>query len=303
MIVKSFTARDGKNVYYREWTADSPKGLVQIVHGMAESSDRYNAFAEHMAKNGYTVFADDHRGHGKTDGCSGYDKGDMFFNTLTDVAELSDKYKNENPNLPLIIVGHSYGSFLTQAYLERFGDKIDGAVVGGSALMKGALITAGGIISSLGCFFGLSKKPAKLLANMSFGSYNKKFTEGTFISSIKEECEIYEKHPDCGFTLSYNFYKHFFKGLKTLYKKNNYLNIPTDKPIMLIAGKDDPVGDMGKSVQSLYGFYTEIVGVESVDLVLYEGVRHEYFNDTSRYNAFNKVLEFCDGIIGAKIEE
>ncbi|MBQ7374037.1 MAG: alpha/beta hydrolase [Clostridia bacterium] len=297
MREKEFKGADGKIIFYRLWECENPKGMVQIVHGMAENSLRYEKIAEHLVEQGFLVFADDHRGHGKTDDCLGYSDGDMFFDTLKDVAILSDIYKNLYPKLPLIILGHSYGSFLTQAYLERYGDKIDGAIIGGSAMMKGALITAGGFISSLGCLFGKKKKPAKLLANMSFGSYNKKFSEGTFISSINKECEIYAKAWGCGFTLSYNFYKYFFKGLKTLYIKKNYKNVPTDKPILLIAGRQDPVGDMGVSVKKLEKFYLETVGVKSLETVLYDGVRHEYFNDTSRDASFEKVSEFCNKIV------
>lgn len=297
MREKEFKGANGKIIFYRLWECENPKGMVQIVHGMAENTLRYEKLAEYLVEQGFIVFADDHRGHGKTDDCSGYADGDMFFDTLKDVAMLSDIYKNLYPKLPLVILGHSYGSFLTQAYLENYGDKIDGAIIGGSAMMKGALITAGGFISSLGCLFGKKKKPAKLLANMSFGSYNKKFSEGTFISSIKEECEIYDNSWGCGFVLSYNFYKYFFKGLKTLYKKKNYNKIPLDKPILLIAGKQDPVGDMSKSVKKLEKFYIETVGVKSVESVLYDGVRHEYFNDVSRKASFEEVARFCIEIV------
>lgn len=296
MTEKEFKSFDGKRIFYRLWECENPKGIVQIVHGMAENTERYADFAEFMAKNGYLVVADDHRGHGKTDDCSGYAKGDMFFDTLRDVAELSKIYKNLYPKLPLIVLGHSYGSFLTQAYIERYGENFDGAILGGSAMMKGAQVVAGGIVATLGCAFGLSKKPAKLLAKMSFGMYNKKFTEGSFISSIKEECEKYDKAWGCGFVLSYNFYRHFFKGLKTLYKKKNYLNVNCDKPLLLISGNQDPVGDMGNSVKKLYNFYAETVGVKEIDCVLYDGVRHEYFNDTSKQKAFEQVLDFCNGL-------
>lgn len=297
MIEREFTASDGKKIFYRFWQASMAKGMIQIVHGMAENTQRYTAFAEYMVSRGYHVFAEDHRGHGLTDDCSGYSDGDMFQKTLSDVRELGVIHKNLYPKLPLIIVGHSYGSFLTQAYLEKFGDLVDGAVVGGSAMMKGVLVTAGSVVSTLGCIFGLKKKPAKLLANMSFGSYNKKFTEGNFISSIKEECEIYEKAWGCNFVLSYNFYRYFFKGLKTLYKKKNYTKIDVNKPLLLISGKDDPVGDMSESVLKLKEFYIKTVGVKCVETVIYDGVRHEYFNDTSRRDAFEKVAEFCDGVV------
>ena len=297
MREKEFKGANGKIISYTLWECENPKGMVQIVHGMAENSLRYEHIAKFLNERGFLVFADDHRGHGKTDDCSGYTNGDMFFDTLKDVQMLGLIYKNLYPKLPLVILGHSYGSFLTQAYLERYGDKIDGAIIGGSAMMKGALISAGAIISGLGCLFGRAKKPAKLMANMSFGAYNKKFSEGTFISSIKEECDVYDNAWGCGFTLSYNFYRKFFKGLKTLYKKKNYKNIPLDKPILLISGKDDPVGDMGKSVKKLEKFYLDTVGVKSLESVLYDGVRHEYFNDTSRQASFEKVAEFCQEVV------
>lgn len=295
MIEREFKSFDGKIIYYRLWECENPKGVIQVVHGMAESSLRYVDFAEFMCKNGYIVIADDHRGHGKTDDCSGYTRGDMFFDTLKDVAELSTVYKNLYPKIPLILLGHSYGSFLTQAYLERYGDKIDGAIIGGSAKMQGFPVVGGSIVAGLACALGRAKKPGKMLADMSFGMYNKKFTEGTFISSVKEECDKYASTWGCGFILSNNFYRGFFKGLKTLYKKKNYINIDVDKPLLLISGSQDPVGDMGESVKSLYAFYTETVGVKEVECVLYDGVRHEYFNDTSKQKAFDKVLEFCNG--------
>ena len=302
MREKEFKGANGKVISYRLWECENPKGMVQIVHGMAENTLRYEHIAKFLNERGFLVFADDHRGHGKTDDCSGYADGDMFFDTLKDVEMLGDVYKNLYPQLPLILLGHSYGSFLAQAYLEHCGDKIDGAIIGGSAMMKGALITAGRVISGLGCLFGRKKKPAKLLANMSFGAYNKKFSEGTFISSIKEECDIYAKAWGCGFVLSYNFYRHFFKGLSTLYKKKNYKKIPIDKPILLIAGSNDPVGDMSKSVKKLEKFYIETVGVKTVESVLYEGVRHEYFNDISRQASFEKVAEFCLELVDGKKE-
>ena len=135
MREKEFKGANGKIIFYRLWECENPKGMVQIVHGMAENTLRYEKLAEYLVEQGFIVFADDHRGHGKTDDCSGYADGDMFFDTLKDVAMLSDIYKNLYPKLPLVILGHSYGSFLTQAYLENYGDKIDGAIIGGSAMI------------------------------------------------------------------------------------------------------------------------------------------------------------------------
>jgi len=297
MEKKSFIAKDGKVIKYKEWSCKNPKALLQISHGMAESTVRYEKFAEFMAENGFLVFADDHRGHGETDNSSGYADGDMFFDTLSDIAELSSIYKKAYPNLKLILFGHSYGSFLTQAYIENYGELADGFIVGGSAYMKGGPILAGKVVAGLNCLLGKKKKPAKLIAKLSFEAYKKKYKDGTtFISSIKEECDDYDNNPDCNFVLSNGFYKSMFSAFKTLYTKKNRQKINVDKPILLISGKDDPVGSYGKAVVKLYNFYINKVGVKSVEMVLYDGVRHEYLNDISREDAKKEILEFCLGI-------
>ena len=294
----SFTAKDGKEIRCREWAAEEPKGMIQISHGMSESLLRYEGFAEYMANNGYIVFGDDHRGHGKTDpDLSGYVDGDIFYDTLEDIAQLSKIYRAKYPGLKLILFGHSYGSFLTQAYMERYGANADAYIVGGSAYMKCFQVTSGRIVAKLNCFFGKKKKKAKLISKLSFGAYNSKYKDGTtFISSVKEECEKYVLCPECNFDLSNSFYKSFFSALPKLYKKKEYSGIDVKKPIMLISGSEDPVGNYGKLVEKLYSFYKDKVGVKCVSKTIYHGVRHEYLNDVSRDEARRAILEFCDGI-------
>lgn len=299
MTKKSFTAFDGKEIFYAEFMPKGEiKGILQISHGMAEGISRYYKFAGFMAENGFIVIGDDHRAHGDTDkGRTGYSDGDIFNDTLKDMDALGKIYKEKYPSLPLIIFGHSYGSFLTQRYIELYGENIVGGILGGSAYMKNITVPTGYILASIGCAFNKSKKPANMLKKASFDAYNKKFKDGTFISSIKEECEIYEKHPDCNYVLSNAFYKYFFKGLSTIYKKENYGKIDINKPLLIISGKDDPVGEFGKSTEKLAKFYRETVGVKSVTLKLYDKVRHEYLNDISREDAYNAILEFCKDLI------
>ena len=93
MTEKSFVSYDGKKVGYREWRPENVKALFQISHGMAESTARYDAFAEYLKERGFLVFGDDHRGHGLTDGRTGYSDGEMFEDTLKDMATLTKMYK------------------------------------------------------------------------------------------------------------------------------------------------------------------------------------------------------------------
>lgn len=295
MEKKSFVSFDGKKICYRVWAAENPKGLMQIAHGMAEGLSRYEKFAEYMVSKGFTVFGDDHRGHGDTDpDRKAYVPGDMFNDTLKDMSLLSDIMKKENPDLKIVLFGHSYGSFLTQSYMQKYGDKADAFIVGGSAYMKNFATKAANIIAKISCAFGRKEKAGKLLDKASFDAYNKKYKDGTtFISSIKEECDKYYACEECGFTVSNGFYKSFFSALPKLYSKKNYIKTDVKKPVLLISGKEDPVGGYGKSVDKLYEFYLNKVGIESVEKVLYEGVRHEYLNDVSAAAAKEEIADFA----------
>ncbi|MBR2968330.1 MAG: alpha/beta hydrolase [Clostridia bacterium] len=291
-----FISHDGKRISVVEWNdVLNPKGVIQISHGMAEHALRYDKIAKYLNGQGFIVFADDHRAHGGTDALThGYCDGDIFEDTLKDMALLTEHYKNKY-GLPIVLFGHSYGSFLSQCYVQRYSALISGAVIGGSSNMGVALPTAGNFVAWLACMFGMAKKPANLIKKITFDVYDKQFDYGTFISSIKEECDIYAADPDCGFVCSYNFYRRFFKGLKTSVKKKSLAALNKDLPLLLIAGKDDPVSEKCKGVDKLEAMYLKL-GV-SVEKVTYDGVRHEYLNDTSREQAFEKIAEFANRVI------
>lgn len=293
MTRNEFIAKDGKTISYVVWdNVENPVCVMQIAHGMAEHALRYDSFAEEMNKLGVIVFADDHRAHGITDLHNlGYSDGDIWENTLSDMRELLLIFK-EKYNLPTILFGHSYGSFLSQEFIKRNNELLVGAIIGGSNYLKGAAVTFGKLIAKIGCKCKGGKQKAVLLKKVTFDAYNKKFKEGTFISSKVDECKRYEQDEACNFICSYNFYKCFFVGASKLYKKGDF-NLK-DFPILLIAGKDDPVGNMGKGVLKLEKFYRE--NKAKVKTVLYDNARHEYLNDVSRQNAIYEIYTFVDNL-------
>lgn len=132
MILTSF---DNKEIYVREWkNVEEPRGVVQIAHGMNEYSGRYEAFAAYLNSLGYIVVASDHRGHGETDPETlGYWEGDMFDDTVKDLACVAKHYKEEYPDLKYILFGFSYGSFLSQRFIQKYARFLDGAILGGSS--------------------------------------------------------------------------------------------------------------------------------------------------------------------------
>lgn len=290
MMRNEFRAKDGKEISYVEWNeVQNPKCVIQVAHGMAEHAMRYDHFAKRMNQLGIVVIADDHRAHGVTDKATlGYSKGDIWNNTLSDMLEVL-QYAKQKYQLPVVLFGHSYGSFLAQEFIKRHNDLLAGAVVGGSSFMKTG-VGFGGFVSKIGCAFKGDDKKAVFIKKLTFDAYNKKFKEGTFISSIVEECEKYKDDPMVGFVCSYNFYKCFFAGLKNIYKKGDY-NLK-DFKVLLLGGDNDPVGNNGKGVLKLEAWYKEQGAL--VETKLYKGVRHEYLNDISREQSMNDIYEFTN---------
>ena len=274
MEFKSF---DGKTIYLYIWdNVKEIKGIVQIIHGMTEHAKRYEAFAEFLNENGYIVIADDHRGHGKTDPDSlGYTDGNMFEDTVKDEIEITKYFKNKYPEVKYFIFGFSYGSFITQSYIGKCSDLIDGAVISGSNKKKDLEVYLGLLLTSVSNLIGRAKKPAKLIEKLSFGSYAKNFDDREWISNDAENNRNYHSDPFCGFTCSNRFYHDFFSGLIKLYT-NKYKNALKKKlPLLLYSGKQDPVGNMGNGVKKLYEYYTEKAGMTNVKIILLDGYRHE----------------------------
>ena len=290
MMFQSF---DGKEIFVREWTdVENPKGIVQIVHGMVEHSLRYDAFAHFLNGHGYLVVADDHRGHGETDKDSlGYCAGNMFADTVRDEGAITDYYKEKYPDLKYFVFGFSYGSFLTQSYISKYGDKIDGAVIAGSNHKKDFEVYLGSLVSHL----APAKKPAKFIEKLSFGAYAKKFKDGEWLSIDAENNSAYHADKYCSFTCSNRFYRDFFKGLKSLYTKKYIAGLKKDLPVLLASGKDDPVGNMSKGVEKLYKFYTQKAGMQNVQIKLFENSRHEFLNEKEgRDEKWGTVLAFFE---------
>lgn len=294
MRFKSF---DGKELYVHQWLdVKEPRGFVQIVHGMAEHGARYGDFAKFLNSRGFLVIADDHRGHGLTDRDSlGYCAGDMFGDILRDQAALTDHYRAKYPGVPYFIFGFSFGSFITQAYISRYGDKVDGAIIGGSSHKKDFDVYLGTVVSHL----IPERRPATLIERLSFGAYAKKFDDGKWVSADPENNAAYDADPFCGYTCSARFYRDFFRGLRGLYTRSYIAGLPRDLPVLLASGAQDPVGDMGRGVRKLYSFYTGKAGMKNVSMVLFEGSRHEFLNERQdRDRKWGAVLEFLERYSG-----
>ncbi|MDD4839136.1 MAG: alpha/beta hydrolase [Clostridia bacterium] len=275
----------------------TPKGVVQILHGMAEHARRYDDFAQFLNKKGYIVFADDHRAHGNTEKEEniGYHAGDIYFDTVQDEIAITEHLK-KTYDLPVVIIGHSYGSFLSQRYIQLNSQNIAGVVLSGSAYMKGMLLNTGASIAKMQYKLCGGAKKGKFIDKLSFGAYNKPFQKESpqfgWLSRDKEQVKKYVLDPQCGYIMSIAFSKYFLSGLKKAYLPQNLEAIEKKLPIAIFSGEQDPVGGKGKLVKKLFEMYKGI-GIEDVSIKLFEGARHEILNETNNKEVYK---DFFDAI-------
>ena len=274
---------------------DNKIGAVVIVHGMAEHADRYDDFAKRLNREGYVVLADNHRGHKfNPDGERGIVAPDSFENSVRDIKSVVD-YAKQTYGVEVALLGHSYGSFLSQRYLELYADTVVCCILSGTAYMKGALVGMGKIIAGLQRFFVGGEKTGKLIDKMSFGAYNKPFeSQGqrfAWLSRDRKKVAEYEADEYCGYPLSIDYYYYFFRSVQNMYS-DAVKSVPAEMPILIAIGSDDPVSNKGVLAEKLYKFYLQ--NGLNAELKVYPGARHEILNEINRAEVYNDFVAFID---------
>lgn len=299
----SFKGKNNVKVFVYRWMPDNNeniKGIVQISHGMAETAKRYERFAKYLTENGFMVYANDHRGHGKT--CGNVDKlGDLgedgFNNMVKDMHTLQNIIKKEKPNIPIFIFGHSMGSFLLQRYICLYGKEINGAILSGSCGKQGFLLKIGKFIAKREIKKIGRKGKSYKLNKMSFGSYNNKFkpnrTEFDWLTRDEKEVDKYVDDPYCGAVFTAGFFYDFFEGLILNEKRKEIKKIPKELPIYILSGDNDPVGKNGKGVMKLVKTYQKH-GIKDLEYKLYKDCRHELLNEKNREEVFKDIVNWLN---------
>jgi alpha-beta hydrolase superfamily lysophospholipase len=300
----SFKSEDGTNIYVYNWKPDDGmkiKGIVQISHGMAETAARYERFAKTLTRSGYIVYANDHRGHGKTAGTAdniGYLAEEDGFDWLVkDIYKLSKIIKEENPELPLLLFGHSMGSFVAQRYIMLHGEEIQGVILSGSNGKQGTLLEIARLLTKNEIKKHGRRAKSHYLNNLTFGSYNNAFkpnrTEFDWLSSDNAEVDKYINDPFCGTVFTAGFFYDFFTGLKQIENRKDLNSVPKDLPIYIFSGDKDPVGKKGRGVIKLFNTYKKL-GIRDVLYKLYKGGRHEMLNESNRDEVMKDVVDWMN---------
>ncbi|MFI3229217.1 MAG: alpha/beta hydrolase [Bacillota bacterium] len=270
-------------------------GVVVISHGMSEHTARYDDFARYLNAYGYVVLADDHRGHKYNNaGDKGVVIGDSFNQTINDINTVVDYAAEKYATGNVILFGHSYGSFLSQRYIELYSDKLTKCVLSGTAFNSKAVATLGHIVALSQQIFKKRTDISHFIHNVLFGSYNKPFTEqgqkNAWLSRDKEQVAKYEADEYCGYPLSIGFYDSFFKGMAATHGAD-VDNVRKGMPIMIAVGGNDPVSNKSKTATILANMY-KVRGMQEVELKIYEGARHEILNETNNKEVYEDILKF-----------
>ena len=302
----TLTTRDNTSINVNKWDVDvstPSKGIVQISHGMAEWAYRYNAFAKSLNQAGYIVYANDHRGHGLTAPKKediGYIPNNNGFECMVeDMRELNEFIKKEHPHLPIVLFGHSMGSFLSQRFIQLYGSNIQGLILSGSNGKQGSIINLGIMLAYIEMKVKGRKHKSALLNKLTFEGYNRAFAPNrtifVWLSRDDRQVDLYIEDPYCGGVFTSSFYYDFLKGLKLITKKRNLKTIPKDLPIFIFSGSMDPVGFFGKGVENLVNMYKS-VGVSNVSYKIYPGGRHEMLNELNRDEVIGDVITWINVI-------
>ena len=274
------------------WEVSSPRGLVHVVHGMAEYGARYARLAAALNAAGYTVWAHDHCGHGdnmRVDGgppLPGHfgDHGG-WQRLLDDTVLVSQALQASSPRTPLLLFAHSMGSFVGQALMGLCGDRYRGVVLCGSNRPPGPLERASVGVARLERQMRGPRTPSRWFQRLVFGTYNRPFapnrTDVDWLSRDQAEVNAYAADPRCGFPLTTQAWLDFLEGKGTLGDAQHLRRIPSALPVRLIAGDKDPVGEQGAGVRRLFDTYRD-AGLAHVSLRLYPNARHELVNETNR---------------------
>ena len=288
---------------YRWLPRAAPKAVIQIAHGLFEHAGRYARLAGALTRAGYAVYAGDHRGHGKTvsmpEDFGFLAERDGWRKCADDLWGLNQHIAADHPGLPIVLIGHSMGSFMAQQFISEHGEALSGAVLCGSNGHSRWLI---GTVRIVACverlLFGPHGRSA-LVHSIIFGSFNRKFepirTEADWISRDSAEVDKCIADPLCHFRPTLQLWIDVLGALTEIGKPARLAHIPKHLPIYVIGGTRDPVGAKGKGIEQLLTAY-RVAGLQRVTYRSYPEARHELFNETNRDEVTRELLAWLDEV-------
>lgn len=288
------------DIHVRSCVPDGPvRGVVQIAHGIAEHVERYDGFAEDLARNGYLVVANDHLGHGQSV-TSEADLGffaekDGWDLAVSDMRKLYEQTHAQYPDVPYFLFGHSMGSFLTRTYIIKYPVGLAGAIICGTGQQARAIVANGVLLGQMECRRRGARFKSDLLNSLAFGAYNNgienRRTDYDWLSRDSAVVDAYIADPLCGFVPSAGLFTDMMTGIQFIRDWKNMQQMDKDLPVFFISGDMDPVGENGKGVIRAYRGFLK-AGMKNVTLKLYHECRHELLNELNRDEVMKDIRDW-----------
>lgn len=306
----SFLSEDKKTMVHAvKWLPDSGEfcAILQITHGMVEYIERYAPFAEYLTQHGYMVVGHDHIGHGASVttqedwGYFGENPSDLL---VADMHSLRKMVQQEYPEIPYFMMAHSMGSYMLRKYLTLHNENLKGAILMGTGFIPERTTRLGMAIAKTIAFFMGWHYRSRLLKNLTFdGPYRKydltgKDVSNSWLTKDEDIVRAYYSDPKCSYIFTINGYWALFEAALYDCRQENVDKVPKTLPLFLVSGQDDPVGNLGAGVKTVYEMFKKS-GNEDLTYQLYEGDRHEILNETDNEKVYADILAWMNVRISA----
>ena len=279
------------------------RGVIQIVHGVAEHIGRYEETAQFFTRHGFIVVGEDHLGHGLTTDEANrgfFAEKNGWKLVVRDIRKLRRLQGDQTPELPYFLLGHSMGSFLARTYLIDYPRTLTGAIISGTGQEPAPLVLAGKLAAQLEAKRLGSHGLSTLVDTLSLGAYNRKFkpnrTSADWISRDEARVDAYLADPLCAYKPTVTMFRDMMGGLQYIAKQSNLDRMYPNTPIYFFSGDEDPVGGMGKGVQKVTAMF-RASGCQHVTLRLYQGGRHEMLNEINRQEVLDDLLAWLEALV------
>lgn len=274
------------------------RGILQISHGLAEHSGRYEQFAQAMAKQGVAVYAHDHRGHGHTKAVDApigrFAKEDGVGKVIADVTAVTDHAKAAYPDLPVILFGHSMGGLIALNTALSHPRTYCGVAIWNSNFAVGAMGRLAQVVLKTERALKGSDVPSMILPKLTFETWGKSMpdhkSEADWLSRDRSEVEAYEADPLCGFDVSISMWLDVFELTFRGTESSLLSKLPKAMPFHLVGGGQDPATEKAKAIDWLSHRLAQ-AGFTNVHKRIYPLMRHETLKEIGREEAMQ---EFSD---------
>jgi alpha-beta hydrolase superfamily lysophospholipase len=303
----SFTLKTADEIelfVYRWLPVGQPRLIVQIVHGLAEHAGRYVRLAQALNAAGYAVYANDHRGHGRTakskDELGFFAEQDGWRKCVDDLWRLNRQVAATHPGIPIVMLGHSMGATLAEQFMGDHGDVLAGVVLSGANGKPTTLAALGRQITRAERLRLGARGKSKLVQSLTFEAFNKKFAPARmqfdWLSRDPAEVDKYVADPLCGFAATVQLWVDLLDGWAAVSRPEHRRRVPRNLPIYVIAGGRDPVSGNARQLGPWIDEY-RAAGFDKLEQRIYPEARHELFNETNREEVTDDLLGWLDRVL------